>query len=80
MLSLSPVLGGEGWGEGWPCVGAPCYSIRSHVCRPLTLTLSPEYGERGPERICGCHRSAGTPENCADVCITRTGLPNTADL
>src|SRR6185437_6933196 len=43
--SLSPVLRGEGWGEG-------PFSRGAHfVERPLTLTLSPEYRGEGIRKI-----------------------------
>src|SRR6185437_9603735 len=39
--SLSPVLRGEGWGEG------PFSRAAQFAKSPLTLTLSPEYGGEG---------------------------------
>jgi len=41
---LSPVPGGEGWGEGPNVVRR---DSRSFDVRPLTLPLSPEYGGEG---------------------------------
>src|SRR6185437_3202110 len=44
ICSLSPVLGGEGWGEG-PFLRAT--QLDAFALSPLTPTLSPEYGGEG---------------------------------
>src|SRR6185437_11801890 len=58
--SLSPVLRGEGWGEG-------PFSRGAHFPeRPLTLTLSPEYRGEGTRKIARTRtRSFGNPSMIA---------------